>query len=58
MQMNWWADCVAGEGGYKKWDRQQKEQFINELYDDNMVIEIIKELIAVMTWAQWWGSKF
>ena len=32
------------EGNYKETDRQLKEQFINRLNDDDMMIEIIKEL--------------
>ena len=58
----------AIECNYKETDRQLKEQFIHGLNDNDMLVEIIRELTKteegsdvaskqVLVWAKKWKSK-
>ena len=43
-----WAGCkLRPQTKYKEYDRRLKEQFINGLDDETIIVEIIKELTAL-----------
>ena len=47
----------ANECGFKEKDRKLKEQFINDISDDDIMTEIIKELIATKKINEITGDK-